>query len=301
MMQRSTLWLCAMTVLLLSSRSFAEDYRPPKAVKVLPLFFVPKGESSPSVRQVADLQRHLTWAQARYKQMLKWRDTFALAKDKPQVYHAEHDAAYYRRQDQGAAPQIVDELLRHYKYNRYNCPWIFVAIVIESARRLSCRRRPPVQRRRQYRRRHRRNVVLRTGSSPELPVHAAARVGPCFRAAPRRRLRLRHDGEPVDHVVQPEAPHARLQAIRDAGRPDRRGYPRPGLQPPCVSPPPFRPEDGRAARIQDAENRHPRADEHPGPSYHSQRISPVLASTTAPARCMIEYGRHQRPNGWLTA
>ncbi len=64
--------------------------------------------------------------------MLKGRDTFALAASQPPVYHAEHDAAYYRAQAEGAAPQMVDELLRHHNYNRYNCPLIFVAIVINA-------------------------------------------------------------------------------------------------------------------------------------------------------------------------
>jgi hypothetical protein len=119
-----------MTVLFLSPQAFGKDYQPPKEVKVLPLFFVPKGESPPTARQSADLLKHIIWAQTRYKQLLKGHDTFALAKDKPEVYLAERDLAHYRSQDQGAAPQIVDELLRHYKYNRYNCPLIFVAVVV---------------------------------------------------------------------------------------------------------------------------------------------------------------------------
>ena len=107
-MQRSKLCLCAMIILVLSSPGFGKDYRPPKEVKVLPLFFVPKGEPSPTARQLTDLQKHVAWTQARYKQMLKGRDTFMLAKGKPQVYRAEHDLAYYRAQEQGAAPQMVD-------------------------------------------------------------------------------------------------------------------------------------------------------------------------------------------------
>jgi hypothetical protein len=129
-MERLKLWFCAITVLVLSSRGFGNDYRPPDEVKVLPVFFVAKDESPPTKRQEASLQKHVTWAQTRYKQMLKGRGTFALAAGEPQVYHAEHDAVYYRAQSEGAAPQIVDELLRRYKYNRYNCPLIFVAIVM---------------------------------------------------------------------------------------------------------------------------------------------------------------------------
>ena len=127
-MQRSKLGFCLTAVLVLSSRGFGEDYRLPKTVKVLPVFFVAKGESSPTKQQTASFQKHITWAQTRYKQLLKGRDTFTLAEGKPQVYRAEHDAAYYRAQSEGAAPQMVDELLRHHKYNRYNCPLIFVAV-----------------------------------------------------------------------------------------------------------------------------------------------------------------------------
>jgi hypothetical protein len=129
-MRRSHLCFCAMTIIALSSAGFGADYPPPKEVKVLPVFFVPKGESPPTKQQAANLQKHVTWAQTRYKQILKGRDTFALAERKPQVYRAEHNLAYYRAQSEGAAPQIVDELLRHYKYNRYNCPLIFLAIVM---------------------------------------------------------------------------------------------------------------------------------------------------------------------------
>jgi len=98
----------------------------------LPLFFVAKGEAPPTERQIANLQKHITWAQTRYKEMLKGRDTFTLVEGKPQVYRAEHDAAYYRAQPEGAAPQMVDELLRRCKYNRYNCPLVFVAVVMNS-------------------------------------------------------------------------------------------------------------------------------------------------------------------------
>jgi hypothetical protein len=127
-MQRFALLFCVTASLILPSPAFGEDYRPPKEVKVLPLFFVAKGESPPGERQIADLQKHMTWAQTRYKEMLKERDTFKLVEGKPQFYLAKHDTAYYRAQDQGAAPQMVDELLRHYKYNRYNCPLIFMAV-----------------------------------------------------------------------------------------------------------------------------------------------------------------------------
>ena len=119
-----------------------------------------------------------------YKQMLKGRDTFALAASQPQVYHAEHDAAYYRAQSEGAAPQMVNELLRHYKYNRYNCPLIFVAIMMNSPTIIraagharSTAASTPVAASWKCRR------TARPG--PQFPIDATTRVGSCFRAASR--------------------------------------------------------------------------------------------------------------------
>ena len=128
----SWFWSWLTIVLAMSSPSFGDDLQPPKEVKVLPVFFVAKGEASPTKQQTANLEKHIAWTQKRYKQMLKGRDTFALAAERPQVYVAEHDADYYRSQPEGAAPQMADELLRHYKYNRYNCPLVFAAVFMNS-------------------------------------------------------------------------------------------------------------------------------------------------------------------------
>src|SRR5262245_47228908 len=89
----------------------AQDAVPPRAVKVLPVFFVPKGEAAPTDDQRKKLMKHLEWAQARYKELLRDQDTFAIAEEKPRGYQSQRELAFYREQADGAAPHLVDELL----------------------------------------------------------------------------------------------------------------------------------------------------------------------------------------------
>ncbi len=129
-MQRRVSLITFVSVTLLALPSWAEDYSPPKEVKVVPLFFVPKGERPPTRVQSATLLRHMTWAQSQFKTMLKGRDTFTLAPGAPKVYAAQRNLAFYRQQPENGAPEMVGELLGRYKCNRYNCPGIFVTIVV---------------------------------------------------------------------------------------------------------------------------------------------------------------------------
>jgi hypothetical protein len=103
---------------------------PPREVKVLPMFFVPKGEAAPSADQVKRLMRHLEWCRARYREMLRGQDTFSLADAKPRVHRSVQPLAYYQAQPEGSAPQVVSELLAELKYNRFNCPYILFAVMM---------------------------------------------------------------------------------------------------------------------------------------------------------------------------
>ena len=118
------------TVLLSPLNAYGDDYRPPAHVKVQPVFFVSKNEQPPTEQQSVNLLRHLKWAQTRYKELLQGRDTFTLADGKPQVYMAERELAFYRQLPAGGASQFVKELLKRDKYNRYNCPNIYVVVVM---------------------------------------------------------------------------------------------------------------------------------------------------------------------------
>ena len=109
-----------------------QDAVPPHAVKVLPVFFVPKVESAPTDYQTQRLLRHLAWSQTRYRELLRNQVTFAVAEAQPRVYRSERGLAFYRAQPEGGAPQMVSELLAYLKNNRYACPYVLLVLVMNS-------------------------------------------------------------------------------------------------------------------------------------------------------------------------
>ncbi len=108
----------------------AQDPVPPRSVKVLPIFFVPKGQPGPTDEQAKKLLRHLDWSQSRYRDLLGNQCTFAIAEGKPHVYQAERELAFYRAEPEGGAPQMVGEMLRDLNINRYNCPYVLLLLVM---------------------------------------------------------------------------------------------------------------------------------------------------------------------------
>jgi hypothetical protein len=76
--------------------------------------------------------KHVEWARTRYKELLRDQDTFAVAEEKPRVYRSGRELAFYREQKDGAAPQIVDELLTEWKLTRFNCPYVLLVVVVNS-------------------------------------------------------------------------------------------------------------------------------------------------------------------------
>src|SRR5215468_7349563 len=106
MLRRSLIVWSILTVGL-SGNGRAQDATPPRSVKVLPVFFVPKGEAAPTDEQSKKLMKHLEWAQTRYKELLRNQDTFAIAEEKPRVYQSARALDFYREQKDGAAPHIV--------------------------------------------------------------------------------------------------------------------------------------------------------------------------------------------------
>jgi hypothetical protein len=108
----------------------AQKATPPRAVKVLPVFFVPKGEAAPTDDQTKRLLKHLDWSRTRYRELLRNQDTFAIAEEKPRVYRSSRGLAFYREQPEGGAPQLVDELLTEWKLTRFNCPYVLLVVVM---------------------------------------------------------------------------------------------------------------------------------------------------------------------------
>ncbi|MDD2716485.1 MAG: hypothetical protein PHW04_11405 [Candidatus Wallbacteria bacterium] len=103
---------------------------PPHSVKVLPVFFIPKGEPAPTNDQAERLMKHLVWSQTRYRELLRNQDSFAIAEDGLRIYQSARPLAFYREQPEGSAPQVVSELLAELKCTRYNCPYILLAVMM---------------------------------------------------------------------------------------------------------------------------------------------------------------------------
>lgn len=108
----------------------AQEAPPPKTVKVLPVFFVPKGGTAPTDEQSKKLMKHVEWSQTRYKELLRDRDTFAIAEEKPRVFQSARPLDFFREQKDGAAPYLVDELLTEWKLTRFNCPYVMLVVVM---------------------------------------------------------------------------------------------------------------------------------------------------------------------------
>lgn len=100
----------------------------PSRVEVLPVFFVPQGGTYPVQSQKDSMMHYLNWAQTRYFEMLKFRSTFSIADPLPHVYTGIQNDAFYQSQPDGGAVAYSDELLTHYGYSRFNCPYIFLVV-----------------------------------------------------------------------------------------------------------------------------------------------------------------------------
>ncbi len=109
----------------------AEGFALPEHVKVLPLFVVHSDQPLPNRSQKDRLMRHLKWSQTRFREMLSGRDTFAIAKSTPDVIRINRPLSFYRQIPDGKkASQWVDDFLSHYRLTRFDCPYVFFAIVM---------------------------------------------------------------------------------------------------------------------------------------------------------------------------
>ncbi len=95
-----------------------------------PVFFVPAGEAGPSSDQRARLARHLAWARARYPDLLGPSGAFALDTSAAAVVSGRRPAAFYRSRPEDGVPEIVAELLDHFRVSRFVCPWVFAIVVM---------------------------------------------------------------------------------------------------------------------------------------------------------------------------
>lgn len=123
-------FLVGSVLLVGSGAGGAQEAAPPRAVKVLPVFFVPSGEPAPTEEQTKRLVKHVEWARARYKELLRDQDTFTVAEPAPRVYKSQRALAFYRDKPEAAAGHFVDELLTAYEHTRFNCPYVLLVVVM---------------------------------------------------------------------------------------------------------------------------------------------------------------------------
>jgi hypothetical protein len=76
--------------------------------------------------------RHFRWTRSRYRELLGGHASFTLKGRTPHVYRAEGNLAFYRAQPEAAAPQMVAELLKDLGYDRFNCPYILVSVLMNT-------------------------------------------------------------------------------------------------------------------------------------------------------------------------
>jgi hypothetical protein len=125
--------LATLAALAIGAAAPTQQAVPPAEIKVLPVFFVPKGEVGPNGARVEKLMRHLNWSRTRYREMLSGRDTYTIAQSKPHVYRADRPLSFYRSQPESGVPQQVSELLESLKFNRYTCPYVLLVVVMNPA------------------------------------------------------------------------------------------------------------------------------------------------------------------------
>ncbi len=109
------------------------DYLPPERVSVLPVLFVAADQDAPTDDQLDRLDRHLAWAQRRYRELLDGVDTFTIAPGPPLVHHGSRELAFYRQSGEGGAPHYVAELLAAVGVNRFTCPYVLLVVVMNPA------------------------------------------------------------------------------------------------------------------------------------------------------------------------
>jgi hypothetical protein len=102
-------------------------------IKVKPVFFVPRGEAMPTPEQTKALAYHVSWCQERYRELLSGRDTFTLERGEALVHRSRTSVAELKGAPEMGAPRVAGELLDATRSNRFDCPFIFVAVVMSAA------------------------------------------------------------------------------------------------------------------------------------------------------------------------
>ncbi len=111
-------------------RDQASPSDPPPQVQVRPVFVLPSDEAEPTAKQKRRLAGHLEWCHKRYSEMLRARDNFTLAAGPPLVHRSPSSLAELRAAPERGPPRLAGELLAATGTNRFNCPYVFVIVVM---------------------------------------------------------------------------------------------------------------------------------------------------------------------------
>ena len=104
-----------------------KHYFPSEHISVMPVVFAPKGEKTPDRELDAVVLRHLKWTQRRYGELLG--TTFEIENEVRRVRGAK-TLEEYRKRDGDAVMDFAAELLKEFAYSRFNCPHIFLIVVV---------------------------------------------------------------------------------------------------------------------------------------------------------------------------
>ncbi len=109
----------------------AAEYNLPDRVAVMPVAFVPSDQKAPTSNESSLFIKHIVMAQKRYGELLNG-DTFELAKPTVQVVRGQRPLDFYRKGEERGAPEIVSELLTHFKVSRFECPHVYCILLMNS-------------------------------------------------------------------------------------------------------------------------------------------------------------------------
>ena len=107
------------------------QYSLPDRVRVLPVAFVPNDQPGPTSEQNELFLKHIDWAQRRYAELLDG-DTFELATTAVEVVKGRKSLDGYRKARERGAPDLVSELLDRFQMNRFQNPYVFCIMFMNS-------------------------------------------------------------------------------------------------------------------------------------------------------------------------
>lgn len=103
----------------------------PQRVSVMPVFFVPDDQAPPTQKQMDMVTEHLAVAQQCYKTMLKGRDTFQIADPAGRILRDSFTLERMQKlESRKFTKYLLTRLFAHFEVNRFNCPYVFLVIVM---------------------------------------------------------------------------------------------------------------------------------------------------------------------------